>query len=252
MHEADPKHNALLNALPTTAYAPLLPHLQLTQLALGHSLYESGEQMQYVYFPVDSIVSLLYTTKDGASAEIAMAGPEGMIGVALFMGGDSTPDRAAVQSAGRAYRLRAAVLKNEFKENLALRELLLRYTQALFTQMAQTAVCNRHHSVRQQLCRMLLSVRDRAPSDELHLTHETIAGMLGVRRESISQAAKDLQDTGLINYQHGRVSVRDRVALEAAACECYSVVKREYCRLLHRPGNALRGNNTHGGKRCKP
>ncbi len=252
MHEADPKHNALLNALPTTAYAPLLPHLQLTQLTPGHSLYESGEQMKYVYFPIDSIVSLLYTTQDGASAEIAMAGPEGVIGVALFMGGGSTPDRAAVQSAGRAYRLQAAVLKNEFKKNLALRELLLRYTQALFTQMAQTAVCNRHHSVRQQLCRILLSVRDRTSSDELHLTHETIAGMLGVRRESISQAARDLQDNGLINYQHGRVSVEDRVALEAAACECYSVVKREYNRLLHRPVMRCAETTWVAAKRCKP
>ena len=201
-------------------------------MPLGEVLYESGSQLRHVYFPTTSIVSLLYVMEDGASAEIAVVGNEGMVGVALFMGGETTPSRALVQSAGHAYRLRGQVLKDEFHRATALQHLLLRYTQALLTQMAQTAVCNRHHSVDQQLCRWLLLSLDRLPSSELSMTQELIANMLGVRREGVTEAARRLQVAGLIHYRRGHITVLDRPRLEARACECYQVVKAEFDRLL--------------------
>jgi len=201
-------------------------------LPLGWAVYEAGDTQGYVYFPTTSIVSLLYVMEDGASAEIAVVGNEGVVGIALFMGGETTPSRAVVQSAGYAYRLRANVLKTEFGRGGNLQHLLLRYTQALITQMAQTAVCNRHHSVEQQLCRWLLLSLDRLPSNELTMTQELIANMLGVRREGVTEAAGKLQAEGLIQYSRGKITVLDRLHLEARVCECYAVVKREYDRLL--------------------
>jgi len=201
-------------------------------MPLGEVLYESGSQLRHVYFPTSSIVSLLYVMEDGASAEIAVVGNEGMVGVALFMGGETTPSRALVQSGGQAYRLRGQFLKDEFHRATALQHVLLRYTQALLTQMAQTAVCNRHHSVDQQLCRWLLLSLDRLPSNELSMTQELIANMLGVRREGVTEAARKLQTAGLINYSRGHITVLDRPRLEARACECYQVVKTEFDRLL--------------------
>jgi CRP-like cAMP-binding protein len=201
-------------------------------LPLGHVLYESGHELRHVYFPTDSIVSLLYVMLDGASAEVAVVGNEGIIGIALFMGGETMPNRAVVQSAGHAYRLPGQLLKQAFQDSIALQHLLLRYTQALLTQLAQTAVCNRHHSLDQQLCRWLLLSRDRLSSDELLMTQELIANMLGVRREGVTEAAGKLQAAGLIRYQRGHITVLDRAGLEARACECYEVVKREYDRLL--------------------
>jgi CRP-like cAMP-binding protein len=201
-------------------------------LQLGEVLYESGDQLQHVYFPVLSIVSLLYVMADGASAEIAVVGNEGIIGIALFMGGETMPNRAVVQSAGYAYRLKGQVLKEEFNRGGELQHLLLRYTQALLTQMSQTAVCNRHHSVDQQLCRWLLLSLDRLSSNELSMTQELIANMLGVRREGVTEAAGKLQSAGLIHYSRGRIRVIDRPGLEARACECYQVVKTEFDRLL--------------------
>jgi CRP-like cAMP-binding protein len=195
-------------------------------------LYESGSQLNHVYFPTTSIVSLLYVMEDGASAEIAVVGHEGMVGVALFMGGETTPSRAVVQSAGHAYRLKGQVLKDEFRRAATLQHLLLRYTQALLTQMAQTAVCNRHHSVDQQLCRWLLLSLDRLPSNNLSMTQELIANMLGVRREGVTEAAGKLQAAGLIRYSRGHITVLDRPRLESQACECYQVVKKEFDRLL--------------------
>jgi CRP-like cAMP-binding protein len=195
-------------------------------------VYESGGAQGYVYFPTSSIVSLLYVLADGASAEIAVTGSEGLVGVALFMGGETTPSRAVVQSAGEGYRLRASVLKKEFEAGGELQHLLLRYTQALITQMTQTAVCNRHHSVDQQLCRWLLMSLDRLPGNELVMTQELIANMLGVRREGVTEAAGRLQSAGLIHYRRGHIEVRDRRQLEARVCECYAVVKKEYDRLL--------------------
>jgi CRP-like cAMP-binding protein len=201
-------------------------------MGLGDVLYESGDKLQYVYFPTTSIISLLYVMEDGASAEIAVVGNEGILGISLFMGGETTPSRAIVQSAGHAFRLRAALLKEEFARYGPTMHLLLRYTQALITQMAQTAVCNRHHSVDQQLCRWLLLSLDRLRSSQLSMTQELIANMLGVRREGVTEAAGKLQDAGLIRYGRGRVTVLDRPGLEKRSCECYEVVKKEFDRLL--------------------
>ena len=226
------RQNHLLAALPADEYARLSPHLESAYLPLGQVLYESGHELRHVYFPTDSIVSLLYVMLDGASAEVAVVGNEGIIGIALFMGGETMPHRAVVQSAGLAYRLPGQLLKREFQDSITLQHLLLRYTQALLTQMAQTAVCNRHHSLDQQLCRWLLLSRDRLPSDELLMTQELIANMLGVRREGVTEAAGKLQAAGLIHYHRGHITVVDRAGLEARACECYAVVKREYDRLL--------------------
>ncbi|MGB8328078.1 MAG: Crp/Fnr family transcriptional regulator [Steroidobacteraceae bacterium] len=228
----DPRQNHLLAALPATDYKRLLPHLKLVPMPLGAVMYESGIVLRHVYFPTDSIVSLLYVMVDGASAEIAVVGNEGVIGVSLFMGGETTPSRAVVQSAGHAYRLEGALLKEEFTRGGAMQHLLLRYTQALLTQMAQTAVCNRHHSLDQQLCRWLLLSLDRLASNELVMTQELIANMLGVRREGVTEAAGHLQQAGLIKYSRGRITVLDRPGLEARTCECYSVVKEECDRLL--------------------
>ncbi|HEV7803859.1 MAG TPA: Crp/Fnr family transcriptional regulator, partial [Burkholderiales bacterium] len=224
--------NRLLAALPAELYERLRPELELVPLKLGASVYEAGSKLSYVYLPTTAIVSLLYVMKDGASAEIAVVGNEGLVGIALFMGGETTPSRAVVQSAGHAFRLRAQVLKREFEAGGALQHLLLRYTQALITQMAQTAVCNRHHTLEQQLCRWLLLSLDRLPSNELAMTQELIANMLGVRREGVTEAAGKLQAAGLIEYSRGRITVLDRTKLETKVCECYAVVKREYDRLL--------------------
>jgi CRP-like cAMP-binding protein len=227
-----PRQNHILAALSAADYERLLPHLEPVSLDLGRALYEPGGQQGNVFFPTDSIVSLLYVMEDGASAEIAVVGNEGLVGIALFMGGESTPSRAVVQSAGRGFRLRAGALKAEFGRGGDLQHLLLRYTQALITQMAQTAVCNRHHAVEQQLCRWLLLSLDRLDSNELVMTQELIANMLGVRREGVTEAAGHLQKAGLIHYSRGKITVLDRPSLEAKVCECYSVVKREYERLL--------------------
>ena len=227
-----PTQNDLLAALPAADYQRLLPDLELVPLPLGMIVYESGGKLDYVYFPTDCIVSLLYVLRDGASAEIAVVGHDGLVGIALFMGGESTPSRAVVQSAGSAYRLASKILKAEFEHNAPLQHLLLRYTQALITQMAQTAVCNRHHSVEQQLCRWLLLSLDRLPWNELSMTQELIANMLGVRREGVTEAAGRLQAHGLIHYSRGHIKVLDRPKLEERVCECYAVVKRESDRLL--------------------
>lgn len=228
----DPQRNLLLDALPKEESERIDPDLQFIHLPLGSVLYESGDLLRHVYFPTNSIVSLLYVMEDGASAEIAVVGNEGVIGVALFMGGETTPNRAVVQSAGHAYRLPAQRLKEEFRRNGGLQILLLRYTQALLTQMAQTAVCNRHHSVDQQLCRWLLLSLDRLNSDTLNMTQELIADMLGVRREGVTEAAGKLQKRGVIRYVRGRITVLDREKLEQLSCECYKVVKKETDRLL--------------------
>ena len=230
----NPRENRLLAALSEPEFNRLYPNLELVPLLLGEVLYESGDQLQHVYFPILSIVSLLYVMADGASAEIAVVGNEGIIGIALFMGGETMPNRAVVQSAGYAYRLRSQLLKEEFSRAGELQNLLLRYTQALLTQMSQTPVCNRHHSVDQQLCRWLLLSLDRLPSTELTMTQELIANMLGVRREGVTEAAGKLQSAGLIHYSRGKITVLDRPRLEARACECYKVVKAEFDRLLPR------------------
>jgi len=224
--------NHLLSALPAFDFERLRAHLTLVPLPLGKVLYESGVVLDHVYFPIDSIVSLLYVLADGASAEIAVVGNEGVVGISLFMGGETTPSRAVVQSAGHAYRLKGQLLKEEFTQGGAMQHLLLRYTQALITQMAQTAVCNRHHSLDQQLCRWLLLSLDRLASNELVMTQELIANMLGVRREGVSEAAGKLQDAGLIQYNRGHITVLNRLGLEALVCECYAVVKKESDRLL--------------------
>jgi CRP-like cAMP-binding protein len=227
-----PHQNYLLDALPSSDYERLASHLELIPMKLGDALYEPGVPLRYVYFPTTSIVSLLYVMEDGASAEIAVVGNEGMLGISLFMGGDTTPSRAVVQSAGHGFRLKSELLKQEFGRFGPTMHLLLRYTQALITQMAQTAVCNRHHSVDQQLCRWLLLSLDRLSSNELSMTQELIANMLGVRREGVTEAAGKLQDAGLIRYRRGRITVLDRPALENRVCECYQVVKTEFDRLL--------------------
>ena len=228
----DPRQNHLLAALPDADYKRLRPNLESITLPLGAVLYESGGKLGYVYFPTDSIISLLYVMEDGSSAEIAVTGYEGLVGIALFMGGETTPSRAVVQCAGYGYRLRASVLKREFERGGPLQLLLLRYTQALITQMSQTAVCNRHPSVEHQLCRWLLLSLDRVRSNELAMTQELIANMLGVRREGVTEAAGKLQKAGLIHYSRGQITVLDRPQLEAHVCECYAAVKREYARLL--------------------
>jgi CRP-like cAMP-binding protein len=229
------RQNWLLAALPDAEWERLLPNLKPVFMPLGQSVYESGVQLDHVYFPTTCIVSLLFVMADGASAEIAVVGKEGLVGVALFMGGETTPSRAVVQSEGWAYRLKGQFLKEEFTRGGEMQHLLLRYTQALLTQMAQTAVCNRHHSIDQQLSRWLLLSIDRLESDELKMTQELIANMLGVRREGVTEAAGNLQKAGLIRYSRGHIKVTDRPGLEARCCECYGVVKREYDRLLPKP-----------------
>lgn len=224
--------NYLLAVLEEAEWARVAPHLVPVDLSLGQVVYEAGDRPDHVYFPSTSIVSLLYMLESGASAEIAIVGNEGIIGIALFMGGEAMPTRAVVQSAGRAYRLGGGVLKEEFRRAGAVQRLLLRYTRALITQMAQTAVCNRHHSIDQQLYRWLLLSLDRLPSNELAMTQELIANMLGVRRAAVAEAALKLQDAGLINYSYGRIEILDRPGLERRVCECYRVVKRECERLL--------------------
>jgi len=227
-----PKQNHILAALPEADYTRLLPDLELIPMPLGWPVYESGGHMGYLYFPTTSLVSLLYVMEDGASAEIAISGSEGLIGISLFMGGESTPSRAVVQSAGNGYRLKASALKKEFAMGGNLQHLALRYTQALITQMAQTAVCNRHHTLSQQLCRWLLLSLDRLPGNEIVMTQELIGNMLGVRREGVTEAAGRLQADGLIQYSRGHIKVLDRAKLEKRVCECYAVVKKEYDRLL--------------------
>jgi CRP-like cAMP-binding protein len=228
----NPRRNQLLAALPEPEWLRWLPQLEPVEMPLGKVLYESGNKLSHVYFPCTSIVSLLYVMEDGASAEIAVVGREGIVGISLFMGGQSTTSRAVVQSAGHGFRLKANLMMQEFNRAGPVLHLLLRYTQALITQMAQTAVCNRHHSLDQQLCRWLLLSLDRLSSDELVMTQELIANMLGVRREGVTEAAGQLQRAGLIQYRRGHISVVDRKRLEQRACECYTVVKKEYDRLL--------------------
>jgi CRP-like cAMP-binding protein len=226
-----PQQNHLLAALSPNERERLYPHLRVVPMPLGKVLYESGDVQRHVYFPTDSIVSLLYVMESGASAEISVVGNEGLIGISLFMGGETTPSRAIVQSAGHAYRLAGQLLKDEFHRNGGMQLLLLRYTQALITQMAQTAVCNRHHSVDQQLCRWLLLSLDRLASNELVMTQELIANMLGVRREGVTEAAGKLQKLGAIRYSRGKITVLDRPRLETLCCECYAVVKKESDRI---------------------
>ena len=229
---SDPKENQLLAALPSVEWQRWLPQLEWIEMPLGQVLYESGGTLSHVYFPTTAIVSLLYVMENGASAEIAVVGNEGIVGISLFMGGESTPSRAVVQSAGEGFRLHAGIMKDEFSRAGPVLHLLLRYTQALITQMAQTAVCNRHHSLDQQLCRWLLLSLDRLRGNDLVMTQELIANMLGVRREGVTEAALKLQTVGLIRYARGHISVLDRNGLEQRTCECYAVVKKEYDRLL--------------------
>jgi len=228
----DVTRNSLLSALPGSIWERWLPHLESVEMRLGEVVYESGATLSHVYFPTTAIVSLLYVLENGASAEIAVVGNEGIVGVSLFMGGKSTPSRAVVQSGGQGFRLKAQTLEVEFNHAGPVLHLLLRYTQALITQMSQTAVCNRHHSLDQQLCRWLLLSLDRLQGDELVMTQELIANMLGVRREGVTEGALKLQRAGLIRYGRGRISVLDRAGLEKRTCECYAVVKKEYDRLL--------------------
>ncbi|MGY8905055.1 MAG: Crp/Fnr family transcriptional regulator [Burkholderiales bacterium] len=232
---ASPRQNRLLATLPDADYQRLLPALEPITLPLGWALYEAGDSMRHVYFPTSGIVSLLYVTLAGASTEIAVTGHEGMVGISVFMGGNHTTSRAVVQSASTGYRLRAPLALAEFSQGGALQVLVLRYTQALLTQIAQTAVCNRHHSIDQQLCRWLLLSMDRLPGNELHMTQELIANMLGVRREGVTEAAGRLQAAGLIHYVRGRITILDRAQLEQRVCECYGVVKKEYVRLQAQP-----------------
>ena len=229
---ANPKQNLLLDALQNAEFDRLSPNLELVEMPLGKVLYESGGMLEHVYFPTNSIISLLYVMENGSSAEIAVVGNEGILGISLFMGGETTSSRAIVQSSGHAYRLKVQLLKDEFNRGGPVQRLLLRYTQALITQMAQTAVCNRHHSVEQQLCRWLLLSLDRLATDQLTMTQELIANMLGVRREGVTDAAGKLQRDGLITYNRGHITVLDRPKLEKRSCECYQVVKAEFDRLL--------------------
>jgi CRP-like cAMP-binding protein len=230
--ESNTSKNHLLAALPNAEFEFLSPYLELVALPLGEMIYEPGMQLQHAYFPTTSIVSLHYVMESGSSAESAGVGNEGMVGISLFMGGDTTSSSAVVQTAGQAYRLERRILKREFDRSGLLQKLLLRYTQALMTQMSQTAACNRHHSVEQQLCRWLLLTLDRMPSNDLIITQELVAGMLGVRREGITEAAGNLQRAGFISYRRGHISVLDRAGLEKNVCECYAVVKKEMNRLL--------------------
>jgi CRP-like cAMP-binding protein len=234
----DPRTNHLLAALPDSDWLRWQPQLERVQLALGDVLHESGSTMSFVYFPTSAIVSLLYVMENGSSAEIAVIGREGVVGAHIFMGGGTTPSRGVVQSAGQAYRLNARALKADFDANPAVMRLLLRFTQALITQMAQTAACNRHHTLDRQLCRWLLLSLDRLNGSELLMTQELIANMLGVRREGVTEAALKLQTDGLIRYARGRIAVLDRSALEHRSCECYRVVRNEYDRLLPPPSKA--------------
>ena len=227
-----PNQNHLLAALPTAEFESLAAHLELVAMPLGEILYEPGEQLQHAYFPTTAIVSLHYVMESGASAETAGVGNEGVVGIPLFMGGDTTSSSAVVQTTGHAYRLAGRLLKQEFNRAGLMQRLLLRYTQALITQMIQTAACNRHHSVEQQLCRWLLLTLDRVPSGELVMTQELVASMLGVRREGITEAAGNLQRAGFIRYRRGHIAVLERSGLESRACECYAVVKKELSRLL--------------------
>jgi CRP-like cAMP-binding protein len=233
--QSNPRDNHILDALPLSERERLFPHLKFVAMPLGMVLYESGAALRHIYFPTNSIVSLLYVMRDGASAEIAVVGNEGAVGVSLFMGGETTPSRAIVQSAGQAYRLTGERLKQEFNRHGSMLHVLLRYTQSLLTQMAQTAVCNRHHTLDQQLCRWLLLSLDRLSSNQLNMTQELIANMLGVRREGVTDAAGKLQDLGVIRYARGKITVLDRPRLERLSCECYGVVKRETDRLLSPP-----------------
>ena len=226
------KNNQLLATLSDAVWERLLPNFELVTMPLGQVLYESGVTLSHVYFPTTAIVSLLYVLENGASAEIAVVGNDGIVGISLFMGGESTPSRAVVQSAGSGFRLKAQVMKDEFQRAGPVMHVLLRYTQALITQMAQTAVCNRHHSLDQQLCRWLLLSLDRIQSNELAMTQDLIANMLGVRREGVTVAALKLQAAGLIRYARGHITVLNRDGIEKRACECYAVVKKEYDRLL--------------------
>ena len=231
-HPHSPNQNHLLGALPTAEFERVAAHLELVPLRLGEMLYEPGEQLQYAYFPTTSIVSLQYVTESGASAETAGVGNEGMVGISLFMGGNTTPSSAVVQTAGHAYRLGRRLLLEEFNRAGPMQHLLLRYTQGLITQMIQTAACNRHHSVEQQLCRWLLLTLDRIPSLELVVTQELVASILGVRRESITEAIGKLQHAGFVRCRRGHIAVLDRSGLENHSCECYAVVKKELRRLL--------------------
>ena len=229
---ADPQENLILGALPLGEFQRLQPHFEWVDLPLGHVLYEPGDVLSHVYFPTDGIVSLLYVMEDGASAEISVVGNEGLIGVSLLMGGESTPSRAVVQSASHAYRVSSQRIKEEFNRSLEIRFLLLRYMQTLLTQMSQTAVCNRHHSIDQQLCRWLLLSLDRLPSNQLTMTQELIANMLGVRREGVTESVGRLQKQGVVRTSRGQITVLDRPKLEELCCECYAVVKRETDRLM--------------------
>ena len=243
-----PKQNLLLATLPAEIFERLSPQLELISMPLGEVLYESGGQLQHVYFPTTAILSLHYVMEDGASAEIAGVGNEGVLGISLFMGGNTTPSRATVQTAGSGYRLKSQLMLEEFNRAGVMQKLLLRYTQALITQISQTAVCNRHHSVEQQLCRWLLLTLDRLPSNELTMTQELIASMLGVRREGITETAGNLQRSGLISYRRGHITVINRAGLETHTCECYSVVKKEVHRLLSDAGSA---NNLMSNQRVE-
>jgi CRP-like cAMP-binding protein len=227
-----PNQNHLLAALPAAEFERVAPHLELASMRLGETLYEPGGQLQHAYFPTTAIVSLLYVMESGSSAEIAGVGNEGILGISLFMGGNTTPSSAVVQTTGHGYRLPARLLKEEFDRAGLMQRLLLRYTQALLTQMCQTAACNRHHSIEQQLCRWLLLTLDRLPSNDLVMTQELVANALGVRRESVTDVAGRLQRAGVIRYRRGHISVLERSGLEAGACECYAVVKKELARLL--------------------
>lgn len=231
-----PIHNHLLAALPAETLGHIAPHLELISMPLGEVLYEVGGQLQYVYFPTTAIVSIHYIMENGASAEIAGVGNEGVLGTSLFMGGNTTTSLATVQTAGYGYRLKGRLMMEEFNRAGPMMRLMLRYTQALMSQIAQTAVCNRHHSIEQQMCRWLLSVLDRLPSNELTMTQELIASMLGVRREGVTETAGKLQRAGLISYRRGHITVLDRSGLESHSCECYKVVKNEFQRLLSDTG----------------
>lgn len=232
LHGHNPKHNGLLAALPTADYDRLLPHLEFLEMPFGMTICEAGEQMQHVYFLTNSIVSLLYETADGASSETAVIGYEGVVGHDVFMGGGASLNRAFVKSAGYGFRVKASVLQSEFARGEALQQLLLRFTQALFTQMAHTVACNRHHTIVQQLCRWLLLSLDRLQSNQISMTQDLIASMLGVRRESVTEAARKLQDEGLIHYSRGQITVVDRIGLEDHICECYASIKKVYEGLL--------------------
>jgi len=251
----DPNHNHILAALLDAEFDRLSPHLELVPMLLGDVLYESGGKLQYVYFPTTAIVSLQYVLENGGSCEMAGVGNEGVVGVSLFMGGETTPSDAVVQTGGYGFRLKAAILMEEFNRAGPVMRLLLRYTQALITQMSQTAVCNRHHSVEQQLCRWLLLTLDRLYSSEFTITQELIASMLGVRREGVTEAAGKLQSYGYISYRRGHIKVLDRIGLEHDVCECYAVVKKEFARLLSdvrqrqnlpAPGNTSSGKASSG------